>query len=144
MLKKVSYLGHELVKSSFSLEKEPRGKGHYKYNVSIGDEFRFSEVHDEEKEEHLHNEIAISSNSFVHGFEKDSDEPIFTLDIEFIIRFELDKEQYIEQDYAEENEWFFMNFANIASKSIIDSTLSHTALKGTFIPAHRLPEAQLT
>ena len=82
MLRKVSYLGHELVKSSFSLEKEPKGKGYYKYDVSNGDEFLFSEVHNNE-EEHLHNEISISLNSFVHGFEKDSEEPVFTLDIEF-------------------------------------------------------------
>ena len=73
MLEKVSYLGHELIKSSFSLEKEPRGKGYYKYNVSIGDEFSLSEVHNDE-EEHLHNEISILLKSFVHGFEKDSDD----------------------------------------------------------------------
>lgn len=140
MLEEVSYLGHELVNSTFSLKKEPRGKGYYKYNVSIGDQFSFVEVHDDEGK-HLHNEISISINSFVHGFEKNSEEPVFIMDIEFIIRFELDKDQFMEQDYAIENEWFFMNFSSIASKTIIDSILSHTALKGTFIPAHRLPEA---
>ncbi|SJN59809.1 hypothetical protein VR7878_03706 [Vibrio ruber DSM 16370] len=41
MLEEVSYLGHELVNSSFSLKKEPRGKGYYKYNLSIGDKFNF-------------------------------------------------------------------------------------------------------
>ncbi|WNJ97729.1 hypothetical protein RND59_16500 [Vibrio ruber] len=140
MLEEVSYLGHELVNSSFSLKKEPRGKGYYKYNISIGDKFNFFKTHDDEGE-HLHNEISISINAFVHGFEKDSEALVFIMDIEFIIRFELDKGQLMEQDYAMENEWFFMNFASIASKTIIDSILSHTALKGTFIPAHRLPEA---
>ncbi|EOW9180303.1 hypothetical protein [Vibrio cholerae] len=139
MLKKVSYLGHELVSSSFSLKKEPKSKGFYKYNISIGDEFSFVNVHRSEGE-HLHNEISISIDSYAHGFEKDSEEPVFIIDINFIIRFEIDKDQFIEKDYAIENEWFFMNFASIASKSIIDSILSHTALKGTFIPAHRLPE----
>ncbi|PMO05159.1 hypothetical protein BCT19_11805 [Vibrio splendidus] len=139
MLENISYLGHELVQSKFSLEKEPQGKGYYKYNVAIGEEFSFVEVHDDENE-HLHNEISISLNSKVLGFEKDSEDPVFSLDIDFFVRFELDKEIFIEQEYAKDNEWFFMNFANIASKSIIDSVLSHTALKGTFIPAHRLPE----
>jgi len=139
MLENVSYLGHELTKSTFSLQKEPKGKGYYKYDVTIGDEFSFIEVSND-NQEHLHNEISVLLKSFVHGFENDSDVQVFTLDIEFYVRFELDKEQFMEQNFAIDNEWFFVNFANVASKSIIDSILSHTALKGTFIPAHRLTE----
>lgn len=139
MLEKISYLSHELIKSSFALIKEPEGKGYYKYNVEFGEEFRFDEVSDE-NEQHLHNEIVISLNSFVNGFEKNTNDPVFTLEIDFIVRFELDKEHFIEQKDARNNDWFFMNFASIASKSIIDSILAHTALKGTFIPAHRLSD----
>jgi len=139
MLEKMSYLGHELLDSSFKLIKVPEGKGYYKYRVGIDDLFDFSEIKD--GEEHLKNELTISAVASVKGNEEESDEPVFNLDIKFVIRFEMDKEDYIEQEAALENEWFFMNFVNIASKEIIDSILSHTALKGTFIPSHRLPEA---
>jgi hypothetical protein len=137
MLNKISYLGHELVKSSFSLEKDPQGKGYYKYNVSVAEnEFSFSEVHDN-NHGHSHNELSMVLNTFVYGYEKKSEDPVFKLDIKFIIRFELNKSDVIEQDYALDNEWFFINFASIASKEIIDSILSHTALKNTFIPSYR-------
>jgi len=133
MLEKVSYLGYELVNSSFSLLNVPKGKGHYKYSVNQDGDFRFSEVTNDG--EHVHNEITISVNSHVHGFVEGSDDPVFTLDAKFLVTFELDKADFIEEEFAIENKWFFMNFAAIASKSIIDSTLSHTALKGTFIPS---------
>lgn len=109
--------------------------------MSVGDQFRFSEVHADENI-HSHNEVHISLNTSVNGFEKSSDDTVFALDIEFIIRFELDKNHLIEKEDAMENEWFFLNFAGIASKTIIDSILSHTALKGTFIPAHRLEDEE--
>lgn len=137
MLKKLAYLGHELTNSNFSLDREPKSKGYYRYSVNVDDMFCFNEVNNE-KEEHIHNEISISIASSIHGFEKESDEPVFTLDIKFVIRFEINKDEYIEEKFALDNNWFFMNFAHIASKDIIDSILSHSPLKGTFIPAHRL------
>lgn len=139
MLDKMSYLGHELLSSSFKLIKVPDGKGYYKYSVSTDDTFDFSEVMDGDI--HLKNEIIISASARVNGNQEESKEPVFDLEIKFIIRFEMSKEDHIEQEYAEENQWFFMNFVNIASKEIIDSILKHTSLKGTFIPSHRLPEA---
>ncbi|HIF9111637.1 TPA: hypothetical protein ACX6O7_004111 [Photobacterium damselae] len=140
MLEKISYLGHELTSSKFALLKEPKGKGYYKYGVSIGDKFEFNEILNDE-DVHIHNEITISIFSFVHGLEKDTENEVFQLDIEFLIRFELEKDNYIEKHHALDYEWFFMNFAGIASKSITDTLLSHTALKGTFIPAHRLSDS---
>lgn len=140
MLEKLSYLGHELTSSSFKLLiKDPIGKGYYRYNVGIDDSFNFSEI--KNGEEHLKNEIIISAVATVNGNERESDDSVFTLEVKFFIRFELDKEDYIEKDYAKENKWFFLNFASIASKEIIDSILNNTALKSTFIPSHRLPEA---
>jgi|AntAceMinimDraft_1070359.scaffolds.fasta_scaffold216096_1 hypothetical protein len=141
MLEQISYLGHELIKSTFLLAKDPSGKGYYKYNVAIPEDLIFSRVHKEEDDEHLYNEIFISINSHVYGFEADSDEEVFSLDLEFNIRFKLSNDQSFDESSASKNVWFFINFANIASKSIIDSTLSHTSLKGTFIPAHRLPNS---
>jgi hypothetical protein len=136
MLHHVKYLGHELTESTFRLLQEPDNDGQYSYAIEAHDSVVIDEMtEDEEGADSPVRHLTIPMTATVKGLEAERE--VFTIGLRFLLRFELGRDFSMDEEALSESSWFFMNFAHVAAKEMIDSMLSHTVLRGTFMPAHR-------
>ncbi|CAL6170770.1 MULTISPECIES: hypothetical protein [Vibrio harveyi group] len=139
MLEKISYLGHELKKAGFEMLLEaPDGNGFYKYSVENDSKVEIV-IHDDETKL-----IQFFVESSVIGYlgedKEDADnEKVFCLELAFNVNFEFEKDIEPVEEIIADNQWFFENYAHLASKEIADSILQHNNLvKNTYLPSHRI------
>ncbi|MCW7755372.1 hypothetical protein OOT00_15415 [Desulfobotulus sp. H1] len=138
MLHHVKYLGHELTASTFRLLQEPDNDGQYSYAIEAHDSVVIDEVtEDEEGADSPVRHLTIPMTATVKGLEAETKTEVFDIALNFQLRFELARDFSMDEDALSESSWFFMNFAHVAAKEMIDGMLSHTVLRGTFMPAHR-------
>ncbi|SHO58548.1 hypothetical protein [Vibrio quintilis] len=133
MLKEMTYSGYEILDTSFSLSDNIQKNCFYQFQIRPADEFKFLEIFDRSKE-HTHNEISILFHAFVQGFSYNGNTPLYTLKINYLIRFMLSKNRFVEKQLINHHFPFFMRFAHHAAKSLIDSVLMYNAIPGTLRP----------
>lgn len=141
MLENVAYLGHELTEVNFEvLVKEPQGEGFYNYAVESTPDIAIK-THTAEGSNIQ--TIRMSFISSIKGFnnkaESDDDTPerVFDLNTKFDLLFEIEGD-VPEQSFIEENQWYFVNFAHVASKEISYNIIDNSILKGAYLPSHRI------
>ncbi|MFY2510456.1 hypothetical protein ACN3E9_20030 [Vibrio pectenicida] len=139
MLEHVHYLGHELVKSSFELlNREPGGKGYYKYAVKNAPK---AEIIERDNKTKL---TKLLMNSSVTGYlgdddENDNSEKVFELSLEFILNFDFPKDFAHISNCIDENFWYFENYAYLASRNIANAILEHSSqVSSVYLPTHRV------
>ncbi|MEZ8853502.1 hypothetical protein AB6E22_20610 [Vibrio cyclitrophicus] len=144
MLENIAYLGHELTSVDFKLlSKQPEGEGFYNYSVEVLPDVSITtEQVDEGADTHqVTMAIKSSTNGFSGNKEDEEDkESVFTLDVEFTVSFELQNQEQPTADSLEKEQWFFVNFAHVASKEITSSILDNSVLKGAYLPSHRIDQ----
>lgn len=134
-LEEIYFLGHQLKGTSFSTYREPSGSGYYNYSnqfVESGIDI-YKETVDGEDRRYL----KINAESSVEGFESETHEIVFELDIEYQIKFRIDSISDFGLKDIKENDWFFLNFLASSSREIIESILSHSAMRSIPIPNQR-------
>lgn len=141
MLENIAYLGHELTSVDFKLlSKQPEGEGFYNYSVEVLPDVSITteNVDDDTDAHQVAMTIKSSTNGFSGNKEKEDKESVFTLNVEFTISFELQSQEPPTADSIESNQWFFVNFAHVASKEITTAILDNSILKGAYLPSHRI------
>ncbi|HCG6617010.1 TPA: hypothetical protein NJ225_003569 [Vibrio parahaemolyticus] len=142
MLEHIAYLGHELTGVTFKLlDKEPQGDGFYNYSVKTTPDISITST---ESGDSPIQTIRMSIVSSINGFSgkqtqdgEDEPESVFSLEIEFDLLFELEGEMPC-QEFLESNQWYFLNYAHVASKEISNDITDNSVLKGTYLPSHRI------
>ncbi|MEZ9481886.1 hypothetical protein AB4163_19070 [Vibrio splendidus] len=147
MLENIAYLGHELTSVDFKLlTKQPEGEGFYNYSVEVLPDVSITtESVDDGADTH---QVTMAIKSSTNGFsgnkedkeDKEDKESVFTLDVEFTVSFELQNQEQPTADSLENNQWFFVNFAHVASKEITSAILDNSVLKGAYLPSHRIDQ----
>lgn len=144
MLENIAYLGHELTSVDFKLlSKQPEGEGFYNYSVEVLPDVSITTATvDNGADTH---QVAMTVKSSTNGFsgskeDTEDKENVFTLDVEFTISFELQNQEQPTADSLEADQWFFVNFAHVASKEITYSILDNSVLKGAYLPSHRIDQ----
>jgi len=133
-LKNLLFIGHNLTKANFEIIKEQAGSGYFHYSVEPVETGYLAEKKEEKTAER---QFILDIKSKVEGFEKDTEENVFNLDIEFSLCFSIENDFDVEKEFSEEGDWFLKNFAAVSAKDIIESIIKHTPMKGLMVPAHR-------
>ncbi|MGX9996673.1 hypothetical protein [Vibrio sp. JZG120] len=145
MLKDTIYLGHTLYNANFEmLIEEPTGNGFFKYNVSLEPDIEITEITTETDSKHKL--IRLNASTKAYGFLGDESNPeeyeeVYRLKLRFCINFEHSNDKASIETLVDENQWFFENYAFMASKEIASSIIKHNpVLVNTYFPPHRTPD----
>ncbi|CAM3975060.1 hypothetical protein VA7868_04484 [Vibrio aerogenes CECT 7868] len=130
MPKEMTYSGYELLDATFSLSDHIQKNCYYQFQVRPADEFKFLEIFNRSRE-HTHNEVSILFHALVQGFSQGSNHPLYTLNINYMIRFMISKNRFVERQLVRNHFPYFMGFAHHAARALIESVLKYNAIPGT-------------
>jgi len=133
MLKDIFYLGFKVIKSSY-VDNAIASK-------SIGLKFNFNSAELKNFDEKTRNEYNFYDYPVsiqLDGVNSDTDEVVFTSEIDINLRFRTKASDIITKDFFESNKWFFLNFAHNDGTESILHLLSKTDYSGLPLPNLRL------
>lgn len=136
-LKSLFFLGHNLTKANFEIIKEQTGRGYFNYSIEPSEDAYLVEKKQEDKI--LERQLCFDVKSKVEGFENETEESVFNLEIEFSLAFSIEdgSEIDVEKEFSNKYEWFMMNFAAVSAKEISQSIINQTPMRALMLPSHR-------